>query len=100
MIAVKANRQYTITEADVDSFVKDGYDVFDDMGNLVRYGAGKAVSFEKYANLLEDYEKLMDENARLNDEVVTLTAKLAEKKASRSRRKAEKADEKTDEKED
>ena len=34
MIAIKANRQYTINETDVQSFAKEGYDVYDDKGNL------------------------------------------------------------------
>lgn len=91
MIAVKANRQYTITEADVEAFVKEGYDIYDSKGNIMRYGAGKAVSFDKYASLLKDYEALMEENASLTDKIAKLEA---EKKASRGRKKAEKAEEK------
>ena len=89
MLAVKANRQYTITEADVDGFAKDGYDIYDEGGNIVKYGAGKTVSYDKYAELVKDYEKLMAENARLNDEVVKLTEKLAKAKAPRGRKKAD-----------
>ena len=88
MLAIKANRQYTITEADVEAFVKEGYDIYDESGELVRHGAGKTVTFEKYAQLLGSYEKLMAENAKL----VSENAELAEKLAKKTRR-TKKADE-------
>lgn len=75
MRAVKANREYQITEADVDSFAKEGYDIYGDNGALVRHGAGKTVTFEKYAQLLGNYEKLMAENAELTDKLAKLEAK-------------------------
>lgn len=82
MRAVKANREYQITEADISSFVKEGYDIYDDNGVLVRHGAGKTVTFEKYAQLLGNYEKLMAENAELTD-------KLAQAKKTRRTKKVE-----------
>lgn len=66
MKAIKANRQYTITEADVQSFVRDGYDVYDDNGDVVAYGAGKTVSFEKY---LSDVKALESEIEELKKEI-------------------------------
>lgn len=75
MRAVKANREYQITEADVSSFAKEGYDIYDENGALVRHGAGKTVTFEKYAQLLSNYEKLMAENAELTDKLAKLEAK-------------------------
>ena len=51
MRAVKENREYTITEVDVESFAKEGYDIYDESGNIVRYGAGKTVSYDKYMKL-------------------------------------------------
>lgn len=86
MRAVKANREYQITEADVTSFVKEGYDIYDDNGVLVRHGAGKTVTFEKYAQLLGSYEKLMAENAKLVSENAELTDKLAKAEAKKTRR--------------
>ena len=87
MLAVKENREYKITEAEVASFVNDGFDIYDETGHVVRYGAGKTVPFEKYAQLTEQYEKLMEENAVLAEE----NAKLKARKAS-GRKKAEKAE--------
>ena len=80
MKAVKDNRVYTITEADVESFRKEGYDIFDDQNNVVAYGVGKSVSFEKYAELMAEYEKLMEENAELASKLKKLEKKAKEEK--------------------
>ena len=89
MRAVKENREYTITEADVQSFVSEGYDIYDELGKLVRYGAGKTVPMEKYAELTERYEALMEENAVLAEEI----AKLKAAKKAPKKKVAEKAEE-------
>ena len=68
MRAVKENRQYTITEADVKSFQNEGYDIYDDNGKLVAYGIGKTVPYEKYVQALEQIETLKDEIDRLKTE--------------------------------
>lgn len=73
MLAIKENRQYTITEADVRSFTADGYDVYDDEGNIVAYGMGKTVPYEKYVNLLKV-------NEQLQNEIIDLKEQLKKKK--------------------
>ena len=78
MRAIKSNRVYTIMEADVESFAKEGYDIYDNEGNLVKHGAGKSVPYEKYEALLADYEKLMTENAELQSELSSLKEASAE----------------------
>ena len=80
MKAVKDNRVYTITEADVESFRKEGYDIYDDDNNIVAYGVGKSVPFEKYAELMSQYEKLMEENAELTSRLKKLEKKAKEEK--------------------
>ena len=69
MQAVKENRVYTITEADVESFRKEGYDIYDEQGNIVAHGAGKTVSYDKYEALLKENERLMAENAELTSQM-------------------------------
>lgn len=93
MEAVKENRVYTITEADVESFKKEGFDIYDD-GKLVAYGTGKTIAYDKYAELVEAYEKLMSENAELSSQVTQLEADIAElekklKKKDASKKKEE-----------
>lgn len=75
MVAIKENREYTITEADVQSFANDGYDVYDDNGNLVAYGVGKTVPFEKYMKLMKQVEDLQEEIIELREKVKHLEAK-------------------------
>lgn len=61
MKAVKDNREYTVTEDNKESFRADGYDIQDDHGQIIEYGAGKTVPLEKYVELLMKYEALEDE---------------------------------------
>lgn len=65
--------QYTITEAESASFQKEGFDIYDDKGNLVSYGAGKTVPYDRYVALLK-------ENEALKKEVATIKEKKTKKK--------------------
>ena len=75
MVAIKENRQYTINDTDVQSFAKEGYDVYDDNGNIVAYGMGKTVPYEKYMKLMEHVEALQDEIIELREKVKNLESK-------------------------
>lgn len=79
MQAIKDNRVYTITEADIESFRKEGYDIYEN-GKVIAYGQGKTVPYEKYAQLVDDYEKLMEENAELTSKLKKLEKKAKEEK--------------------
>ena len=87
MKAVKANRVYTITEAEQKRFISEGYDIYDDGGNCIAYGAGKTVPYGKF-------RKVVDQLARQEAEIEDLRKKLAaanrelEKKGSKSRSKS------------
>lgn len=89
MNAVKENRVYTITETDVDSFRKEGYDIFDDNGKLIAYGIGKTVAYEKFAETVENLEKLMEENAVLSSENEELKAEIKKLKTPKRTKKTE-----------
>ena len=65
----------SITEADVQSFTADGYDVYDDNGNIVAYGLGKTVAYGKYIKLVETNEKLQEEIIDLKEQIKALKAK-------------------------
>lgn len=54
MVAVKENRAYTINEADIKSFTQAGYDVLDDNGNVIAYGAGKTIAWDKHMALMAE----------------------------------------------
>ena len=58
MLAVKDNRQYTITQADVDYYQSQGFDILDDAGNIQTYGAGKTIAYSAYTELKAEYDAL------------------------------------------
>jgi hypothetical protein len=69
MIAVKENREYTINEADAKAYAQQGYDVYDNKGNVVAWGAGKTISYAVHMDMLkakdEEIAKLKKEIAKL-----------------------------------
>ena len=83
MLAVKENREYTINDTDVQSFANEGYDVFDDKGNLIAYGKGKTVSYDKYMKVVEQTERLQDEIIELREQIKSL--ENAEKSATKKK---------------
>ena len=75
MKAIKENREYTITPDVKQSFIKEGYDIIDDDGNITDYGAGKTVPFQRYIDLVEKYTKLDAETTKLRKELAELKEK-------------------------
>ena len=86
MKATKGNREYTITEADKSAFIKEGFDIIDDTGAIIAYGAGKSVTYEKYRTLETAYQLLMEENADLVSKCQELEATLAKKASKRGKK--------------
>ena len=68
MKATKGNKVYTIDETQKAMYQAQGYDITDDVGNIIEYGAGKLVSYEKYKTLEEKVLKLEKENKKLKEE--------------------------------
>lgn len=69
----KLNKVYTVSEAAVPRYLKDGFDQIDDEGNVVkRATGGRTVSLAEYNKALEDIEKLQAENKKLKTENVKL----------------------------
>ena len=44
MKATKGNKVYTIDETQKAMYQAQGYDITDDVGTIIEYGAGKSVS--------------------------------------------------------
>jgi hypothetical protein len=72
MTATKGNKVYTIDQSQQEHYVKEGFDILDDNGKLVKQGAGKTVPYEKY-------QTVANENAALKKQLKT--AQEALKKA-------------------
>ena len=47
MKAVKGNKEYTISDTEKRAYIAQGYDIISDNGEIISYGAGKTVSYEK-----------------------------------------------------
>ncbi|MGN0554318.1 MAG: hypothetical protein ACI4LI_00295 [Candidatus Fimenecus sp.] len=65
MFAVKGNKQYTITKAEQDAYVAEGFDILDESGKLIKNGAGKQVPFSAYEALEKKCKALEAENKKL-----------------------------------
>ncbi|MBS4958279.1 MAG: hypothetical protein KHZ99_14710 [Clostridium sp.] len=72
MKATKGNKVYTIDETQKATYKAQGYDITEDDGTVIEYGAGKTVSYEEYKTLEEKAAKLEKENKKLKDEIKEL----------------------------
>lgn len=73
MKAVKANKQYTISETEKPSYLAQGYDILDDDGSVIEHSPQAAVSYS-------EYEKQLNENTALKAEIERLKADGRKKK--------------------
>lgn len=77
-----------ITEEQMEAYRTEGYDIRDDDGRIVAYGAGKSVPYEEYAKVcaenkglkeaLEEYCKI--EAEAIQEQAAEAPAKTAGKK--------------------
>lgn len=72
MKATRGNKVYTIDETQKASYQSQGYDIVEDNGTVIQYGAGKTVSYEEYKTLEEKVTKLTNENKKLKEEIKEL----------------------------
>lgn len=66
MKAVKANKEYTITEAEKKGYIDQGFDIINNDGEVIAYGRGKTVSYDEYMRVLEELEEL--KQGKVSDE--------------------------------
>ena len=69
MKAIKGNKVYAIDQTMKADYVARGFDIIEDNGDIIEYGAGKTVPYG-------DYKKIEEENIRLNEENKSLKDKL------------------------
>lgn len=72
MKAVKGNKVYTIDEVQKDIYQAQGYDILDEYGEVIQYGAGKSVSYEQFQKASDEITKLKAENKKLKDKIKEL----------------------------
>lgn len=72
MKAKKENKVYKITtESEKQRYLKEGYDIYDDNGNIIEYSPLKKIEYSKYANVVA-------ENTALKTELEELKANAGE----------------------
>ena len=89
MTAEKENKVYTITEEQKATYLAEGFDIRDDEGNIIAYGAGKTVTYEDYMKLMKENEELRAKIAELEireeESVVESAAETPVKAASKKK---------------
>ncbi len=58
MKAVKANKEYAITEPEKKGYIEQGYDIVDDDGKVTAFGRGKTVPYDEYMKVVKELEAL------------------------------------------
>lgn len=58
MKAILANKVLTIESREQKHYQLIGYDITDDNGKIIAYGAGKTVPYEKYLKVVEELNAL------------------------------------------
>lgn len=67
MTAEKENKVYTIDQSQKTLYQTAGFDIRDDDGNLIEYGAEKTVSYNEYTKLLKENENLKKQISALEE---------------------------------
>lgn len=65
MRATKGNKVYTIDETQKAGYIAQGFDIVDDMGQIIAYGRGKTVPYGDYVALAEQNQMLQERIAEL-----------------------------------
>ena len=77
MKAKKENKVYTITtEQEKQRYLKEGFDIYDDAGNLTDHSPLKKIAYSKYAELEKKNQELVAENEAMKAKVTDLETQL------------------------
>lgn len=82
MKAKKENKTYRIaTEMEKQRYLKEGYDIYDDKGNILEYSPLKKISYSEYVKLQQENADLKEKIVRMNTTLAEQEAKIAEQEA-------------------
>lgn len=77
MKAKKENKVYTITtKQEKQRYLKEGFDIYDDEGEILEHSPLKKIAYSKYAELEKVNQKLVAENEALKEMVAALETQL------------------------
>lgn len=68
MKAVKGNKEYLIKETEVKFYQDTGYDIYDDDGEIVKYGRGKSVPYEDYEAVKAELKQMKEEQSMVAED--------------------------------
>lgn len=71
MLAVKANKEYTVTNETKDAFLKEGYDIYNEKGEVIEYSPKKTVAYSEYIKIKKELEIEKTKVANSNTEELT-----------------------------
>ncbi len=78
MKAKKENKVYSInTVQEAQRYLKNGYDIYDDDGNVREYSPKKKIAFSEYMKAVKEIERLRDLAAERYTENEALKAEIA-----------------------
>lgn len=76
MIAERGNKVYTIDDSMKAQYQNDGYDIKNDDGKVINYGAGKTVPYDEHMTAVKEIERLQKLCADLQEEKSGLEKEL------------------------
>lgn len=82
MKASRDNKVYTIDEAQKESYKAQGFDITDEDGKVIAYGAGKTVSYDKHKELEDNHKELIIAYGIREDKCIALEKENEELKLS------------------
>lgn len=74
MKALKGNRVYTVDDTTKEQYLQDGFDLYDDSGELITVGKNKTIDYDAYQKLTEEHDALKKSYAELQQQYDALTA--------------------------
>lgn len=58
MTARKANKVYTVSEAEMESYLAMGYDIFDEEGKLLKRSPTATIPYSEYEKVVKERDEL------------------------------------------
>ena len=84
MLAIKNNKEYTVNEIDKKRYLEDGFDIYNEKGEVVEYSPKKMIRFVDHLKKIEvlngKIEELEETNKKLEETNKKLEKELKEKK--------------------
>lgn len=64
MLAKKENKEYNVDEVSKQTYLSQGYDIYNDKGKLVESAKTKTVPYSEYEKVVKELEKLKKNQAK------------------------------------